>query len=345
MCRYQCEAFALRIFNNADRVDRAGRADSNTPKAYLAASYFIEVHCVTSPHDAVPAWVSGQDVSGAVGAWHVQILNQFGPLDSDLLSKQKYAAWRAAEISKALREGRPPVPPPTPDEQQQQQQQQLGAGWGGSGGAPADLGLGSMAGIQGLPGASAAGLPPPPPPQHHMDGPGSEAMKASVLPGQRFRPGSSVLYCEHPEQGMSAQVVKSIVAQVLPPDAGLVPPECRWVGHGWLRDIFTYADLHVERVTVPQPHQADAAGDTASASAAAVPWDRNRSGVPPPHTLLYCGWMACRYRLAMRDVFVEAHDSQLAPGGQEGSSVLYRPHAGAPWAPAEVALVNDGMGW
>ncbi len=43
--RFHCEAFALRIFANADKVDCAGRADANTAKAYYAASFFIEV-CV-----------------------------------------------------------------------------------------------------------------------------------------------------------------------------------------------------------------------------------------------------------------------------------------------------------
>lgn len=39
----------------------------------------------------------------------VQILNQFSPIDEDLAGKQKYAYWRAAEIRKAVREGRPAV--------------------------------------------------------------------------------------------------------------------------------------------------------------------------------------------------------------------------------------------
>lgn len=43
---------------------------------------------------------------------HLQILNQFGDLESDLFEKQRYAVWRAAEIRKALREGREPLPPP-----------------------------------------------------------------------------------------------------------------------------------------------------------------------------------------------------------------------------------------
>lgn len=46
---------------------------------------------------------------------NAQILNQFGPLPPDLADVQRYAAWKAADIGKALREGRQPTPgPPVP---------------------------------------------------------------------------------------------------------------------------------------------------------------------------------------------------------------------------------------
>lgn len=41
-----------------------------------------------------------------------QILNHFGALQPDTAQKQRYAAWRAAEINKAVKEGRQPDPPP-----------------------------------------------------------------------------------------------------------------------------------------------------------------------------------------------------------------------------------------
>lgn len=41
--RIHCLGFALRIFDNADRVDRAGKATERTSKAFYAASVFIEV--------------------------------------------------------------------------------------------------------------------------------------------------------------------------------------------------------------------------------------------------------------------------------------------------------------
>ncbi|GLU23833.1 hypothetical protein SLE2022_398090 [Rubroshorea leprosula] len=81
------EGFALNVFAKADKQDRAGRADLNTAKTFYAASIFFE------------------------------ILNQFGPLQPDLEQKQKYAVWKAADIRKALSEGRKPTPgPPAGDE-------------------------------------------------------------------------------------------------------------------------------------------------------------------------------------------------------------------------------------
>jgi vacuolar protein sorting-associated protein VTA1 len=85
--KYFCEDFAHKIFVNADRVDRASKADENTCRAYYASSIFME------------------------------ILNQFEENNGDLLGRQRYAVWRAAEIRKALREGRPPLPPASNDPQ------------------------------------------------------------------------------------------------------------------------------------------------------------------------------------------------------------------------------------
>ncbi|XP_076949014.1 protein HOMOLOG OF MAMMALIAN LYST-INTERACTING PROTEIN 5-like [Bidens hawaiensis] len=76
------EGFASNVFAKADKQDRAGRADLNTAKTFYAASIFFE------------------------------ILNQFGELQPDLEQKQKYAAWKAADIRKAIKEGRKPVPGP-----------------------------------------------------------------------------------------------------------------------------------------------------------------------------------------------------------------------------------------
>ena len=77
------EGFAARIFNKADALDRSGRSDAATAKALYASSLFFEV------------------------------LRQFGELAPETAAKQKYAAWRAAEIRAAVKEGRAPVAAPS----------------------------------------------------------------------------------------------------------------------------------------------------------------------------------------------------------------------------------------
>ena len=47
----------------------------------------------------------------------LEIINHFGPLQPDFEQKQKYAIWKAADIRKAVKEGRKPIPgPPNGDE-------------------------------------------------------------------------------------------------------------------------------------------------------------------------------------------------------------------------------------
>ena len=91
------ENFALKLFAKADKADRAGARDARTAKLFYVSSVFIE------------------------------ILNQFGPVEQDVGEKQRYAAWRGAELSGCARDGR--VPPPPPDDTRG------GGGGGGGGGA------------------------------------------------------------------------------------------------------------------------------------------------------------------------------------------------------------------
>jgi len=147
-----CENFAVKVFNRADRVDRAGRADKGTATTYYAASVFLEV-CMQgstalyqSRHSmGVPRWHSlpyretqllkmhsiwarngtFQSISmivpflrvPVVDTWGcgAQILRQWGELSPDLVDMQKYAAWKATDIRKALREGRAPTAGPAAD--------------------------------------------------------------------------------------------------------------------------------------------------------------------------------------------------------------------------------------
>ncbi|KAJ3165226.1 hypothetical protein HDU88_004309 [Geranomyces variabilis] len=74
------ENFALRIFFNADTEDRDGRASKKTAKTFLAASMFLE------------------------------LLKVFGEIDAEVKDKIRYSKFKAADIIKALREGRVPTP-------------------------------------------------------------------------------------------------------------------------------------------------------------------------------------------------------------------------------------------
>ncbi|KAL9657586.1 hypothetical protein ABK040_001013 [Willaertia magna] len=74
------ELFALKVFKKADDADRVGRHDTQIAKLYYAASILIEV------------------------------TKQFGDLSEEMLEKQKYAKWRAAEIQKSIRTGQPVTP-------------------------------------------------------------------------------------------------------------------------------------------------------------------------------------------------------------------------------------------
>ncbi|GJP34656.1 hypothetical protein CLOM_g19071 [Closterium sp. NIES-68] len=76
------EGFAQRVFSKADKQDRAGRADMATAKTFYAAGIFLEV------------------------------CKQFGDLAPEVEQKQRYAVWKAADIRKALAEGRRPTPGP-----------------------------------------------------------------------------------------------------------------------------------------------------------------------------------------------------------------------------------------
>ncbi|KAF8482029.1 Vta1 like-domain-containing protein, partial [Russula ochroleuca] len=74
------ENFALKVFASADDEDRRGVATRKTAKKFLAAATFFDILSVFEDH----------------GAWEAHV------------EKTRYAKWRAAEISKALREGRQP---------------------------------------------------------------------------------------------------------------------------------------------------------------------------------------------------------------------------------------------
>jgi hypothetical protein len=75
-----CTEQAILVFNKADEIDRNGLADKATVKLFYSAGTFFE------------------------------ILEQFGPLDPEIVEKRKYAKWKATEILNAINAGEVPVP-------------------------------------------------------------------------------------------------------------------------------------------------------------------------------------------------------------------------------------------
>jgi vacuolar protein sorting-associated protein VTA1 len=78
-----CENYAQAVFQRADSVDKAGNADQSTAKTFYAAASFFE------------------------------ILKQFDPakeLEPDIKQLVIYSKWKAADILKAIKEGRKPTP-------------------------------------------------------------------------------------------------------------------------------------------------------------------------------------------------------------------------------------------
>ncbi|CDH49572.1 late endosome to vacuole transport-relatedprotein [Lichtheimia corymbifera JMRC:FSU:9682] len=89
------ENFALKVFMNADNEDRAGKASKKTAKTFLASSIFLE------------------------------LLKSFGELDPEVEAKIKYAKWKAADITKALREGRVPTPGAPGDKEEEREADEI----------------------------------------------------------------------------------------------------------------------------------------------------------------------------------------------------------------------------
>lgn len=76
-----CENYAYNIFSKADDEYRSGESTKDTARQFYAASTFYD------------------------------ILEQFGPLDEEVLEKRKYSKWKAADIMKAVSSGQRPVLP------------------------------------------------------------------------------------------------------------------------------------------------------------------------------------------------------------------------------------------
>ncbi|KIY93234.1 vacuolar protein sorting-associated protein VTA1 [Monoraphidium neglectum] len=64
--KYHCESFASNIFRRANRVDRAGRANIDTARAFWASSVFYDVSAAPSRAPAQRASEHGMDARAGV---------------------------------------------------------------------------------------------------------------------------------------------------------------------------------------------------------------------------------------------------------------------------------------
>lgn len=97
------ENFALKVFLQADNEDRAGKANKATARKFLAASNFLELLSIFSGGNVAVS--QSEDIAGKI----------------------KYAKWKAAEIGKAIKEGRKPDPGPPgwdPEEEARQMEEE-----------------------------------------------------------------------------------------------------------------------------------------------------------------------------------------------------------------------------
>ena len=125
--RARMEQFALAVFDGADAEDRTGPITARTAAAFFAAVVFMDA------------------------------CNQFGELALDVQQKLKYAAWKATEINRALKEGRTPKPGGVDDDGGNAFGD--GGAWAESGGASGSGGVsGGVGGGRGSGGGSGGAL-------------------------------------------------------------------------------------------------------------------------------------------------------------------------------------------
>lgn len=176
--RARVEAFALQVFSHADNTDREGKATRNTALAFHASFVLLDV------------------------------LTQFGELDSDLEEKQRYAKWKAADIAKAVKEGRVPTPGGYGEEEI------VAADAGGTGGTMGAMGGGGDMGNGMSVGGSFVEVPPP-------NGDLAGAGMTSVPQGYAEATPQTFVPTFQPQQQVSAGLPTPMFS---PPSATFSPP-------------------------------------------------------------------------------------------------------------------------
>jgi vacuolar protein sorting-associated protein VTA1 len=84
--KFLCAKFANSVFDNADLEDRTAEASKNTARVFYAAGSFLDI---------LHQFYQDDDASEEL---------------AEIKKKSKYAKWKAAEILKAISEGRKPTP-------------------------------------------------------------------------------------------------------------------------------------------------------------------------------------------------------------------------------------------
>jgi vacuolar protein sorting-associated protein VTA1 len=112
-------SLASKVFLKADNEDRAGTASAYAHALWRALS-IQSFSCWALPSVCVHASLTGgwgrlcsaTVRTFAIAASFFEVLKAFGPLPAEVVDRIRYAKWKAADINKALREGRQPVPGP-----------------------------------------------------------------------------------------------------------------------------------------------------------------------------------------------------------------------------------------
>ncbi|KAJ2555300.1 hypothetical protein EV175_002304 [Coemansia sp. RSA 1933] len=191
-----CSLFGLRIFVKADSEDRGGEAGKMTARNFIVASQFL------------------------------QIVASFGDLPEGISEKIKYAKWRAAEILKAIREGRPPAPVPDTTVQSPSAAPELAPSppsangtQGGGGNASDILGWPSPPSVS----SPAAGAPPPTTTMANEFTPTSGNFAATPNPSSTTTPNVSSLAGPQPWAGGSQEL--NVYPTVSPQMQMSTPPQ------------------------------------------------------------------------------------------------------------------------
>ncbi|UZJ55412.1 hypothetical protein CBS101457_004732 [Exobasidium rhododendri] len=104
------ENVALKVFAGADNEDRTGKANKGTARRFLVAANFIEV---LGNFGSLESDVSSSKGGVEVRKWNLTLTRNecWMPMKlQQMEAKLKYSKWKAADIAKALREGRKPTP-------------------------------------------------------------------------------------------------------------------------------------------------------------------------------------------------------------------------------------------